>query len=296
MKKQSKKLIHLAGSLLAVSGIIFVLLNLYKNGQNIDLNQLSWYCIVCLLVLSLVYAFANSLLAAAWMQILLHLKMTIDFFSAYHIYGISQIAKYLPGNIFHIAGRQGLGMAAGISGWALVKSTVLELAMISSTACLFSALVLPLFFNQLALFFSYAVFVVAVIVVFFTICSLKFAGKHLGMAFLFYTIFLSISGSIFTVILLLLSENFLSFFIMPAIAGSFIIAWLIGLVTPGAPAGIGIREMVLLFLLKGKVTDADLLLAVILGRLVTVSGDLFFLFFSALSKRFITKTNQETVA
>jgi glycosyltransferase 2 family protein len=37
-----------------------------------------------------------------------------------------------------------------------------------------------------------------------------------------------------------------------------------------------VRELVLLFLLKGLVSEADLLLAVMLGRVVTVAGDLAF--------------------
>lgn len=48
------------------------------------------------------------------------------------------------------------------------------------------------------------------------------------------------------------------------------------MVTPGAPAGVGVRELVLLLLLKGLAADTDLIMAVLLGRLVTVIGDLLF--------------------
>ena len=40
------------------------------------------------------------------------------------------------------------------------------------------------------------------------------------------------------------------------------------------------RELVLLFLLKDLVAEADLLLAVLLGRLITVSGDLLYFILS----------------
>ena len=59
--------------------------------------------------------------------------------------------------------------------------------------------------------------------------------------------------------------------------GAYVLAWLAGLVTPGAPAGVGVRELVLLALLKGSVGQTELLLAVLLGRLVTVGGDVAFL-------------------
>jgi uncharacterized membrane protein YbhN (UPF0104 family) len=65
------------------------------------------------------------------------------------------------------------------------------------------------------------------------------------------------------------------------ICGAFVITWLAGSVTPGAPAGIGVRELVLLFLLKGLVLESDLLLAVLLSRVVTVAGDVLF-FLAAL--------------
>jgi uncharacterized membrane protein YbhN (UPF0104 family) len=63
--------------------------------------------------------------------------------------------------------------------------------------------------------------------------------------------------------------------------GAFVIAWLAGLVTPVAPAGIGVREFVLLFLLKGLVLESDLLVTVLLSRVVTVAGDVLF-FLAAL--------------
>jgi uncharacterized membrane protein YbhN (UPF0104 family) len=56
--------------------------------------------------------------------------------------------------------------------------------------------------------------------------------------------------------------------------GAYIVAWLVGLATPGAPAGVGVREVVLYSLLKPFVSDSDLLTAIVLGRMVTVAGDL----------------------
>jgi glycosyltransferase 2 family protein len=105
----------------------------------------------------------------------------------------------------------------------------------------------------------------------------RFAGREPAWAFAWQMLFLLISGTVFVSLLGVIAggeematQHWL------AIGGAYVVAWLAGLVTPGAPAGVGIREMVLLFLLKGLVIDTDLLLAVLLGRLVTVSGDLVF--------------------
>ncbi|MGD9700712.1 hypothetical protein [Acinetobacter sp.] len=69
------------------------------------------------------------------------------------------------------------------------------------------------------------------------------------------------------------------------------VAWLVGLITPGAPAGVGVREMVLLFLLGDQIAHLNLLLAVLLGRIVTMGGDLLFFIISILLGRL--KNNYE---
>lgn len=81
---------------------------------------------------------------------------------------------------------------------------------------------------------------------------------------------------------LLMEENVISSLQMLTICGAFIVAWLVGLVTPGAPAGIGVRELVLLGLLKGFASESDLLLAILLSRLITVGGDVLFFFFASI--------------
>jgi uncharacterized membrane protein YbhN (UPF0104 family) len=55
-----------------------------------------------------------------------------------------------------------------------------------------------------------------------------------------------------------------------------VLAWLLGLITPGAPAGVGVRELVLLGLLSSFVPQSTILLATVVGRLVTIGGDLLF--------------------
>jgi hypothetical protein len=96
-------------------------------------------------------------------------------------------------------------------------------------------------------------------------------------------LFLAFSGGMFAALLALIggdSEIHLQTWLL--IGGAYIIAWLAGFVTPGAPAGVGIREMVLLLLLKGYIVETDLLMAVLLGRLITVVGDFLFFVSSSL--------------
>src|SRR5699024_5283907 len=144
MRPAIKRSLHWAGNILATAGIVFVALRLRDYSAEIEfshLNEKVWWSIAAL---SLIYGLANIMLALAWWKLLEQFGTKTDQMWAIRTYGISQLAKYLPWNIFHLAGRQSLGMAVGVPGWALAKSSVAELALISATGVLFGLLALPL--------------------------------------------------------------------------------------------------------------------------------------------------------
>ncbi|MCU7800947.1 MAG: hypothetical protein KZQ70_12590 [gamma proteobacterium symbiont of Lucinoma myriamae] len=202
---------------------------------------------------------------------------------AIRTYGITQLAKYVPGNVIHLASRQVLGLSAGISGWPLAKASLWEIGLISITGALFFILVLPQILPLLTVTLAALIFFSLLIVIFFLLK--KYVGLVIAQAFGLYVTFLIVSGSIFVGLLILLLGDF---YISPLqtliFGGSFIVAWLIGLVTPGAPAGIGVREFILVMLLQTLVPVPDLLLAILLSRIVTVGGDILFFLFTSLSQ------------
>ncbi len=266
------------GACLAFFGAVIVVLRLYDESVEIDLSGFGVSHWLVLLGLAIAYGLANSFLALAWRNLLTGLGTVASRRWAIRVYGLSQVAKYLPGNVFHLAGRQALGMAAGVPGWSLAKSTAWELGLIAATGALFGLLALPLVVPEVSVSAS-------------VVLWLLFAGslasllRHLGgsaltSAFGLQLSFLVVSGLVFVVLVRLVagdSEMWTS--LAPAVAGAYVVAWLAGLVTPGAPAGVGVRELVLLLLLSGVLAEADVLKVVVLGRLVTVSGD--FGFFAA---------------
>ena len=76
------------------------------------------------------------------------------------------------------------------------------------------------------------------------------------------------------------------FSVLPGIFSAYAIAWLAGAITRGAPAGIGIREVVMFSLLQTVVAETDLLLAIVLNRAITAGDDsLFYLFATVLGRR-----------
>jgi hypothetical protein len=68
-------------------------------------------------------------------MILKRLGVDVSHACSVEIYGIFQLARHVPGNVFHITGRQALVMSNGISSRILAKLTDLELGFISVFLC-----------------------------------------------------------------------------------------------------------------------------------------------------------------
>jgi len=278
-----------AGSTLALLGIIFVVLRLHSYSASFDFSRFDMVQWLGVVGFSLLYGLANLMLALAWWNLLEQFGARVSRRWAIKTYGISQLARYVPGNIFHLAGRQAMGMATGISGWVVAKSSIWELGLISIAGAMFGLLTLPLLIPSLPMAISTGVF--AAVVAITASLLWRFAGLPVAHAFGWYVGFLAISGLLFTGLIELQDGIIgISDFKWRPLCGAYVLAWLIGLITPGAPAGIGVRELVLLFLLKGAVAEADLVFIILVGRMVTVFGD--FIFFLSSSTIAQTKSSE----
>jgi glycosyltransferase 2 family protein len=270
-----KRLLYMFGGSIGLAGVIFVGLRLKAYSNEIDIFRFNVIVLFSLLVLVMIYGMANILLARAWWHLLIFFQVRPSCKWAVRVYGLSQLGKYVPGNIFHLAGRQSFGMAAGHHAMPLVKSTIWELGLLSFAGALFSFLLIPLLIPDFPAHLSWLLYLTAIFIAW--ILSSRLLSKQISSALLCQIIFLIISGSVFTGTLTVITGYpTISPIFVPLVCGAFIMSWLLGLLTPGAPAGLGVREMVLYFLLGGQIAQADLLLAIILSRAITVLGDLVF--------------------
>lgn len=272
-----RRLLHWCGSFLALAGIVFVGARLYSYSLELDVLRITAMEWVFIATLSIMYGAANFLLASAWWHLLQKVGLAVSRLESIRIFGISQLAKYVPGNIFHLAGRQALGMAAGLPPGTLAKSTVWELGLLVIAGAQFCWLILPLMISNFPESISLFLLLSSVAI---TDKVLQGAfGRQVVYSFLWQMLFMLVSGVIFSTLILMISGGKgLTVWNWLSIGGAYIAAWLVGLMTPGAPAGVGIRELILLFMLDSVIGEKDLLMAVLLGRIVTVGGD--FLFFA----------------
>ena len=132
------------GLLISVVALGFIALRFRELDQESIELDLSAGVVFLLVSLASVYAAANLPLAAAWQNLLAHLGERRPFRWAFRVYGLSQLGKYIPGNVFHLAARQAIGMAEGVAPARLAKSALWELGTIATAALSFAILILPL--------------------------------------------------------------------------------------------------------------------------------------------------------
>lgn len=268
---RAKTWLNRIGAFLGLAGVVFVGIRLYGYAGEIDFRRMGAGSYAAIAALAGVYGASNLLLALGWRHIMRHVGVSVPRCWAIRTYAISQLAKYVPGNIFQFAGRQAIGLAAGIGNGPLAKSTAYELVFLIVGGALFAPLLLPL--TGIPDYLGWISFAAMVTI------ALWLAGRIGGAVFragaILYLGFLTLSGLVFVAAFGLAGE-FHDFALYPAVAGAYVLAWLVGLATPGAPAGLGVREAVLLFLLGGLSSSPVILLAVVIGRTITVLGDLLF--------------------
>ncbi|HEX8595170.1 MAG TPA: hypothetical protein VF682_18155 [Pseudomonas sp.] len=273
MSPHLRRALHWAGSALALAGVIFVGLRLETYWADIDTSHIEPAIYMAVGSMMLAYSLANLLLIEGWRRLLAKLGARTTPRWAIRVYGVSQLAKYIPGNVFHLAGRQVMGVAAGAPSRALAKSMPWEFGLIALAGATYAWTAVPLLLPTFSNFLSGVLVLLTALTV--TCLLWRFIGAAFAECFALQSVFLAVSAGIFIVLMAaVLPHRAMGFNTVLLIGGAYILAWLGGFLSPGAPAGVGIREMILLILLKDIAADADLLLAILVGRLVTVAGDL----------------------
>ena len=293
---KTKYLVSFLGSVVVVFSIYFIAVQLSLHKESLLAWRPGAKDITMLSISAIVYAWANYLLAFAWIYLLSRNGEPVPVKTKLiGIYGRSQIAKYIPGNILHIGGRHLLGMSAGLTHKALAFAAIYEITGLLSAAMLISLIGLQWFDVDIAALKWLPVLSPTLIVGYLIFPSIlsKFSkqltiyGKwhQLSVPLFIYLAFFLIAG--FALLLLLLDYSTnpdLKLFVTALTA--FAVAWSVGFITPGAPSGIGIRESILIILLSPLISAEYAIILSFLFRLVTVMGDLLFMVLTGIGENY----------
>lgn len=262
-------------------------------GMLLSMEAAAFACAALLLYLAQV-----PLTAMIWRGLLSDLRVPMPLASAYAVIATTQFSKYLPGNVAHHIGRvvvarrfggdvpkltlsliyenviallAGAHVTAvfltlrpvpGIERWLPVESRLLLLVGATASAGL-AFVLLPRLVGWLQRRRGLAQ-------------AADGVEFRLSPAQLLQTYFVFVASFLF----LGLAFSLLAHVASPTgslpfaeLCGAFAAAWVIGTLVPGAPAGLGVREGVLLALLAGVTTSAAAVAAIALLRIVTTLGD-----------------------
>jgi glycosyltransferase 2 family protein len=240
---------------------------------------------------ALLYGIAGFLLSSAWYQLLGAGHGGASARRHHAVYGRTQIAKYLPGNVFHLVGRQVMGRRLGHSQTRLAIASLLEVVLLVLVAGVLS---LPIVWRELDPGLLWLGALAAPVV---ALLALRWARWHdpalrelaqdaarscprtplrlLGAAGL-YALFFLVVAAIYWLLALSVSDADRPSIDLAGAVSVVALAWLAGFATPGSSAGIGVREAVLIAALDGTLgAPASGLIALAL-RLVTIGGDVVF--------------------
>lgn len=287
----------------------------YFSGHVSDIPRLAFSskaALVCCVAV-LLYMVIILLGGTVWYFFLEQYKQNISWLDSQIIYGQSQFGKYLPGNFAHHVGRVVLSRKHGIAMPVIVVSMMLEMVWAIAIGLGMAAVIsivgaghaIESGYGHSAYYIAAALFAVVVILSYLFLRYLKrnvhpVSGRlqylcRLGlpgaMSLMKVTALYVISFLIFGLIMGLHAKYLFNVHDvnLMLLVGIFAWAWTLGFITPGSPAGLGVRDTVLLAALTplyGSGVAIGLSLSL---RLVTTLGDGVWFFVSLLTPSLVRK-------
>ena len=228
---------------------------------------------------AIAYAASFFTSTLAWLAALRAISVCVAAREALRVNSIAQIGKYLPGNVAHLFARGALLKQHGVRLKDYGISTVIEVSAIVVAACIVAASGLALERDALAPvsqvgtyldFGSIAVALAVVTVLAGVLISKRASTARFGLAVLAFCASFLLAGISFK----LVASAFDFHSINASVSiGFFAIAFLVGYLVPGAPAGLGVREAVLLICLAPLIGGAAALALSLTHRILSAATD-----------------------
>jgi len=269
------------GKSLGVLGLLYVF---YKLSQEYTFSSFTeqFLSILHITPLLILVNFLSLVIGIyAWYHMLLsYAKKPFGYVYAYYYFSKTEIAKYLPGNIFHFVGRQALAHKIGITQKQMAKISLLQ--SISLLGATIIAATIFAFLSQMVSLYILTLMVISSIIIFISLVymypSIRISKKISLNLYLAFSI--ALQGVMLGIIVVYQSDTYTWSLFCLSIS-IYILSWLIGYVTPGASGGLGVREGAFIAITSYMNFDihADIVIfAVLLVRLINILVDILMYF------------------
>ena len=222
---------------------------------------------------------AKALLPLFMQCVVFSINKSMNFWTCFRIYTITQLGKYIPGNIWHFVGKAAAYKHQGFSAGNIKDALIIENIWLVLSAFVYGLILVLIFEYDLikSFFFSYIFFLIIFIILALLcfIVSQKLLKIDFGKIFSDYKLnskiiiiqffVWTLLGFGFVVLITPFLPQEASIFM---IVGLYAIAYSIGFITPFAPAGIGVREGVLAFGLMPYVSLEVVIIVSMANRLL----------------------------
>ena len=291
MKKSG--VIRLIGRILSVLSIGFVIYAVWKMGFDFSfVGNVPVFILVVLIgiEMKLLSLWLSSTAWAGWLSFFSRTPFKVQ--EARRVFIRANIGRYIPGNVMHFVQRNLFASGMGISQLQLAMSTVFEVMSYVSVAMCVALLtagdslqkVLAGYFgDRLPMLGIAAACVAAAVVIALVILRKKIrtaleghTAKELVQTLLkvmgLQLVTLTLLGAVM-LMLVWYAKGSMTFDMAGTVISTYIVAWVLGFIVPGASGGIGIREMALLLLLGPPLGKSLVLSLAVIHRLITIIGD-----------------------
>ena len=283
---------------LILGGTLFFLLKALKDNwlgvSAIRISANGWLILVAATVITLL---AHIWAGWIWTWVLKELNQSVSAIEFIQLYLKTNIAKYLPGNVWHYYGRIMAAKNANVPTNIATLSVLLEPLLMLAAALIIIVLfgselvVNNLKFNLIILQFLALIIVLNILHPRFLNPAIKLLDRwknkksngenQLINSFIIKRypvkpllgelVFLGLRAAGF--ILTMLALTSLTWAQIPLLVGAFSCAWVLGLVVPGAPGGLGVFETTAMLLLQYHFPAALVISAIALYRLISIIAE-----------------------
>jgi uncharacterized membrane protein YbhN (UPF0104 family) len=295
-----KRAIRLFGGAVAIAATALSIYLVARSWQGEDLSSYATPSALGGIALATAFYIAGVAVSAlAWRQLLLGMGLRNRWMELCGIVSATQIGKYLPGNVAHHIGRGALSLERGIGPLPLVTTGLAEIALLCLASVSVGGAALALSGRigilgdigeprLIAAVLSGAALVLAGIAVLHRLTPwllARLAPQHAAPSTLSQApgaLSLLRAFALYALVYLVFGAGILAMagLLLPGVAthgwlllAAFSLAWIIGFATPGAPAGVGVREAVMLLLLSEAYDPADASALILAIRVATTLGD-----------------------